>query len=51
MGKNTKPNLNGRPSKPDELENGSAGYGYSATRVGELPVGSIIVASNYAATF
>ena len=51
MGENTETNLNGRPTKPNELENGRACYGYSATRVGELPVGPILVASNNAVTF
>jgi len=41
MGKNTETNLNGRTSKPDKLENGSACNDYSATRVGELPVDPI----------
>jgi len=39
MGKNTETNLNGRTSKRDELENGIACSDYSATRVGQLPVG------------
>jgi hypothetical protein len=43
MGKNMEMNLNGRISKPDEWENGSACYDFSATRVSQLPVGPILV--------
>jgi hypothetical protein len=35
MVKNAETNLNGRTSKPDGLQNGSARYDYSATRVGQ----------------